>query len=466
MSQSNGSPTIELDSIKIYNSIVPLDKVTNRDRGVERTSMIDVSNLVEEITIRESVTSNFVTGMLLMNDSTNVLQNLPVIGGEIVKMRYNSIGDDNKIDLYMRVSKVSNVIIEQQKATYIIHLISEYGYQNYFTRISKAFTGNAIEIASKIYTDHLNVPEIDKDLFVPNIDTVTGSMKFVCPQWNPAQAINWIASKGISVINGRRQDANLMFFETLNTGFNFLSADMLFNPETNKPITDVLAEITDQRPDAMGKGLHLNVANIPLKTNGNYGEAVHPTSPKQNLQTIQDMTFDDRADIIRDLRSGLLGAESITHDIFSKEIIRSRHNYMEDYYDYTHAGQHPRYANEDLVRANGRLFITPRQSSNFDGARNLYSDSYFMSRRMFTARLSDIQLSNLQVGGHAIYAPGRLVEVNVPNVGKGEYDQRKDKYYSGYYFIKDIQHTFSPTIQNQYSHQVNMNVVKDGIEEY
>jgi hypothetical protein len=312
----------------------------------------------------------------------------------------------------------------------------------------------------------MNIPEYERDLFVPNIDTVTGSLKFVCPQWSPAQAINWVASKGISVINGKKRDANLMFFETINAGFNFLSADMLFNPETNIPVTDKLAQMKDQRPDAMSKGLHMNVANIPLKTNGNYGEAVHPNAPKQNLQTIQDMTFDDRGDIMRDLRMGLLGAESITHDIFTKEIIKQRHNYLEDYYDYTHAGKHPRYANEELVNANGKLFVTSRQSKNFGEARNLYSDSYFMSRQIFSLRLSDSQISNLQVGGHAIYAPGRLVEVNVPNIGKTDVSKNKDKYYSGYYFIKDIQHTFTPTIQNQYSHSVNMNVVKDGIENY
>lgn len=466
MSQSSGSPSIELDNIKIYNSVVPLRQVVERDSGVERNSMIDISNLVEEFTLRESVTSNFVTGDLLINDSTNVLQNLPVIGGEIVRIRYNSVGDDNKINLYFRVAKVSNVIMEQNKATYIIHLISEYGYRNYQTRISKAFTGNAVEIASKIFTDHMNIPEYERDLFVPSIDQVTGSMKFVCPQWTPAQAINWVASKGISVINGRRSDANLMFFETINAGFNFLSADMLFNPETNPPVTDRLAQIQDQRPDAMSPGLHLNTANIPLKTNGNYGEAVHPTAPKQNLQTIQDMTFDDRNDIIGDIRQGLIGAESITHDIFTKQIIRKQHNYLEDYYEYTHAGQHPRYANEELTNSNGRLFVTSRQSNNYGAARNLYSDSYFMSRQLFSQRLNDIQLSNLQVGGHAIYAPGRLVEVNIPDYARTEVTRNRDKYYSGYYFIKDIQHTFTPTIQNQFSHMINMNVVKDGIEEY
>jgi hypothetical protein len=466
MAQSNGSPTIELGSIKVYNSVVPLEKVITRDKSVAQSSMIDISNLVEEITLRESVTSNFVTGMLLMNDSINVLENLPLIGGEIVHMKYNSMGDDNKIDLYMRVAKVSNVVMEQKKATYIVHLISEYGYQNYFNRISKSFSGNAIEIASKIFTDHMVLKDYERDLYVPSIDTVAGSMKFVTPQWSPAQAINWIASKGISVVNGRRQDANLMFFETINAGFNLLSADMLFNPETNKPITDKLAEIRGDRPDVQGKGLHLNVANIPVKTNGNTGDVVHPIAPKQNLQSIHDFTFDDRNDIINDLRNGLLGAETITHDIFSKQIVTNKHNYLDDYYQYTHAGQHPKYANPELANTSGRLFVSPKQSGNFDASRNVYSDSYFMSRRIFSQRLSDIQISNLQVGGHTIYAPGRLVQVNVPYYGKTEATRDYDKYYSGYYFIKDIQHTFSPTVQDQWSHQVNMNVVKDGIEKY
>ena len=74
----------------------------------------------------------FITATVNVSDTNNMLTEMPIIGGEIVRVRFLPPGGDDtdERDLVFRIAKISNVTIVEKRQHFNFHLFSYAGFKN------------------------------------------------------------------------------------------------------------------------------------------------------------------------------------------------------------------------------------------------------------------------------------------------------------------------------------------------
>ena len=83
-------------------------------------------NIYSSFVIYDSILKPFQTGEIIINDSNDLMPNYPILGN-LVHIRYNTPDGpkDTEIDLYFRVVKIKNIIINERKQSFTLQLVSK-----------------------------------------------------------------------------------------------------------------------------------------------------------------------------------------------------------------------------------------------------------------------------------------------------------------------------------------------------
>ena len=462
MSTANqkGGGEVHLTSLDLFKNTV----TTIADSKKDNRDFIDLLNIYSSFVIYDSILKPFQTGEIIINDSNDLIPNYPILGGNLVHVRYNTPDGpkDTEVDLYFRVVKIKNIIINERKQSFTLQLVSEAGWQNMYTSLSTAFTGSPNDIVNQVYANYLHNKDTNKKM---NTEFAAGSLKIVAPRWKPSQVIKWVQDKSL---DGDKDNSGFFFYET-NRGFNFLSLSTLMNKEKNLIITDVMGEITSDRKDGKTpKGYLFKIPGVPV-----YGSDGKPQSGmvgSETTQNVDDFRIDNRQRIGEDVIDGYLANKHITHDIFHKSYSTQTFNYFDDFDKYQRLAKEPHYYNSgDTIDSNIKVNFSPRQTKihsnikNQPGSRTLYADDYALSRRQSMKQMNDAVIANFEAPGHPIIEAGHLLEFNYPAIRKVEdATDVYEKKYSGLYLIRDVIHMFKPVANTTTTYKVDMNIVKDG----
>ena len=452
-----GGGEVIVSALHLYNN----DVKTVTDAKTS-DKFLDILSIYSVMNINESILTPFQTGSITINDSNDMIPDYPIAGGNILHLVYN-VQDgpaETEIDVWFRVVNIKNVVINERKQGYTLQLISEEGWKNMHTILSSAFTGEPSEIITKIFSENLSTS--GKKLAV---DTSVGALKFVCPMWRPAQAIKWVTGKALSP---NKDLPGFFFYETMR-GFRFLSTDTLLNKEKNLIITDVMAEVSSERPGGnVKKGYLYKIPGIPIT--GSDGNPTSGMVGQESAQNVDDFRVLERQSIGKDIIDGYLATKHITHDLFNKSVTVREFNYFNDWNKLQRLGDGPHYVvpNEPLD-TNMSIIFTPKHERMFTdrrgslGDRTIYADDYALLRKYVMKQINDEVINNFEVPGQTIIEAGRLLEFNYPSIRKIEdaLDAYQPKY-SGIYLIRDVVHTFRPVANTTTSYKVDMNIVKDG----
>ena len=161
---------------------------------------IDLTELVININIYESLFSHAISGSILIGDTNNLAVNLPIIGQEYLMVKLNTPsleGDKESIDFTENVFVIYK--IKQREADGNMQVLelqftTPEMLKNNRVRVSKSYTETIDNIAEDILT---NTKYIDskKDLF---IEPTVGIRRMVIPNLNPYHALKNMAIESIS----------------------------------------------------------------------------------------------------------------------------------------------------------------------------------------------------------------------------------------------------------------------------
>jgi len=200
-------------------------------------------NLVDGISVFENIESAGITGYLDITDHVNLLQAGPLVGEELLQLKFSTAGtatanlEDFSIDFTenpLYVFSIQEVSIKSDNTIqYRIHFCSPEMIKDKRVRISKAYQGNVSDIVENILTTEIGT---NKTL---NIEPTLGVQHYISPNLHPYAFIQdlagdveakalvgsaWtptIASKSLAseqVFKGFRND--FMFYESCS-GLNF-----------------------------------------------------------------------------------------------------------------------------------------------------------------------------------------------------------------------------------------------------
>lgn len=422
--------------------------------------VVELNDFLVELNLYEDLFSSHMYGDMLISDSRNLIEMMPIVGEEFLNIEFftPTFEDDKQIiKKSFRVFKLSNrnIVRDNNTQTYILHFASAELFFDTLLPLYKSFEGKISTVAKDIYFDYLannRNYEITQDRSIKVegdatpfviMDETENSVKFVSPGWSPFKCINWLASKSIPK-NGKGM--NYLFFET-NKAFYFGSLEHLFrDAEENKNVIGVYS----YSPNNLKQGKSRDIL--------------------KEFFTISDLQMVDTTDHIKNYTNGYLANRLITLDVYNKIYKRIDYDYVEDYKNNYHTSGKGSSAIPIFTENGPRNFsssvsfypVNPKLYNNFPGNINEKMELIYGRRKSSLLGVSNIKM-NITVPGRSDVEVGNIIYIKFPGIGPvSEEDKNKDNIdlnYSGYYLITAIHHRVTSQ-----EHVMIMEVVKDSLK--
>jgi len=202
---------------------------------------VDIQKLVVELNIYEGIEKNSITGTMVIADSINLINNLPIQGTERVSFKLATPGAhevDHIVDCSeatghpMHIYKLTDKRqINESTVAYTLHFCSRELVRNTRTRVSEAFSGTYEQMVAKVLQDP-DYLDSRKTLFYHK---TRNQDKIVVPNFRPYGAIELMQQRALA---DDSKSAGYFFYQTTK-GFHFRSwesmcADVRGNPRTPK----------------------------------------------------------------------------------------------------------------------------------------------------------------------------------------------------------------------------------------
>ena len=416
---------------------------------VTETHQIDLTYLMSELNIHEDMYSKCISGTIVFTDSLNLISNLPLMEGDLIKGHfvrketdpYVLDYDPEDLKFVFEIVKINmQEKTKQDQQVISVSFVSSTWTDNLAGRVSKSYSQMPYsDMVKDIYNKWLTRGGLRGELPVKPINTNLSdrSWNIVIPNLKPYDAITFLSRRSFT-----GDAANFLFWEDRDA-FNYKSFSELFNsPVVAEYSTASGEEIADTqgepKPEFL-KNQYLNI--ISMKRMGYH-------------------------DISSAALSGMISNRLIRHDIFNKRVVDhhpsgdSASNYsLESQYDYgTEFGKLPHtdnqvqliraYTNDKMASNEGAIIsICPDHAWQWDDQESFRPDQWVRQRRGQIAQLNFVKMQ-ITTPGNLTRKVGDKILINVWSPEwklKDPSDERpkKDSRFAGHYIITALRRKFT-----------------------
>ena len=416
------------------------------------TEGYEIKQMVNTFSYVESVTSPFVAATMTVADSAGLLADLPIQGGETVKITVQTSSKDEPEEYVMQVWKVGNRFAKNQTQAYTLGLISVEALNNECVRLIKRLEGKPEEIIAKILNENLNT---DNDVIV-KLNVMTSPTQFAVKMLpTNRRSFDVISSLCVKSVksgsggsagsksksdSGRDKisgSAGYFFWEN-KRGYNFFAVD------------DLLSE---------------NEEN----TWGPYVEKpANQSDGADDRLTISQATFSSEVDIMTSMRKGKYSSLIVFFNHSTGQYSEYDYSLQDAYEDMKHLGAQNtpsliKFGDKSISDYPTRIISTLLDHESWynepgiasyeeeDGAEkpSEYCDfhKHFASQSMMRYELLKTQMATIVVPGNSEICAGD--KINIKLINKAPAERTKDETYdpesSGIYLIEEVTHTYNST---------------------
>ena len=418
----------------------------------EITNLLTDFQLVE-INIFEDIFKSSITGNVIVADTRNIIETIPLMGQERLALKIVTPSFSAKKDIidfsenHFFIYKITGrQELSSGAQTYQLQFISPEAISNSRKRVSKSYykqKSNISEIVFDLLAEDKHGIQTSKDVF---IEETVGNRAIVLTNSNPYTTINKLLKEAVS----KKGSPHYVFFENKN-GIHFKTLQSIYEQ-------DISAEY-----HSGDKGF-----------DEEYTSEDDSGKIAQSLKRILEYSLKSRQDIIVNSTSGVFGGRVIEHNIYSKKFnVKTFNRFSEDAntnsriddnvpYSVNVFGKMDEALNDEIT--NSKIHFIPSSRDKDDNDANfelngtptrLYET--LLDRQSRFVELFDGISITMTVHGVTNVTVGDMIRVSLPAVG-GE--GIEDEIYSGLYMIKKLRHTFD---QGTRTHAMSMEVVKDGL---
>lgn len=427
----------------------------------------DIQSMMIELNIFEDIFSNTMYGNIQISDGLNLIEKLPIIGEEYIRINVNTPGFDSTdiIQKTFRVYSIANrsIVKDDRMQQYVLNFVSSEAFLDTLKPISKTFYGRADKVIETIFKDYLLMPrnvfgndnntnskysnEYSDVIF---LDETKNNIAFNSPRWTPFKCINWICSRSIPKTS---DGCNLLFFET-NKYFVFGSVEKLID---NQIKNGAIAEHYIHSPSNIRGGNQRD-------KNFNY--------KKQNIakeyRIVESFTIENNFDVLQNLQNGYYASKLYKFDVINKDYQWFDFDYVQEYNSYNHlettSGNTggPFFTNQTARTPDSKIMFYPSHPELYTDVSSNANDIIEKTLQNRISLLNDLNNYKLHVvvPGRTDIEVGNVVRFDFPAVGpKDELtttDQSVDKYLGGFYLITAIRHKITYN-----KHNMLMELIKD-----
>lgn len=424
-STTTGSQNLTPDSFRLYSV-----KLTNYAR-----EEIDISELIQEFTIEESMFLMSCVFEFTIADAVNLIDKFKITGNEtievVMRKRNKEGGSEEEVKKTLYLAKISQFARPSPNAqAYKLKAISEQAYISKSKRVSRSFTGKATDTIQNIFNNSLN-----GQLQVEDGDS-QGKMTIVVPNYTVFDSIGWLLQKAVKT-NG----SPFFVYETAKDG-------MFLNSYEN---------IIEGEP--YDKYLHAYTFN-----NKTYSEEDF----KQRRVRIQSISSDLGFSTFSGFAEGAYTARTHKLDYSQKKYETKDFNVFKD--DVPSIDSSPildsRFSigeeNADTLKNPKNFYMNLNtysyKDANVENLYESYSDQ-IAKRNSILVNLN--QLSHtITLRGDFNLQPGKVIEIDLPKATdpKAGEDGSRDDLLSGKYIIVGTKHRFDKD-----GYKVDLKLKKDSV---
>jgi len=413
-----------------------------------KNPVIDISQEVLEINIYEDIERGGIVGNMLIVDTHSLVTVLPIVGQEKISIKIKTPGfnEENSIidftDDHMFVVTKLALRSELSKGaqTYQLDFSSPELLTNNRITISKSYTDNISAMVEDILTNERYIGTTKK-LFT---EPTQGVRKIIIPNTQPFNFIQRLASQAIS---SKSQSPHYLFYEDAD-GFHFRTLQDLY-----------------EQPSL---GMFHHGENIAKDTTN--------FEPKPqilvDLKRILQYELHNGNDMFINGRSGMLASTNIAHDIYSKNYVKTKYDYFDEFETNKRISNtsNPKYSEDGKLEKyfTARTFVHPISTTggndaNYSGniAANKRDETFFADR---VSRILEMQKGisiTMTISGNTAMRVGKTLSIDLPVVGVDHDETKIDKYLSGSFLVQKLRHQFIKTTK---THLVHMQITKDCVE--
>ena len=400
---------------------------------------VDIQKLVVELNIYEGIEKNSVTGTMVIADSVNLINNLPIQGTERVSFKLATPGAhqvDHIVDCSeetghpMHIYKLTDKRqINESTVAYTLHFCSREMMRNYRTKVSEAFSGTYEQMVAKVLQDP-DYLDSRKTLFYQK---TRDQDKIVVPNFRPFGAIELMQQRALA---DDSKSAGYYFYQTTK-GFHFRSFESMCVDVRGNPRT----------PKQTFKYMPMNV-----DTAGDKASKI-----AEDYKSVEQYKFiNNFHDVLDNQAAGTYAHRVITHNLYDKSYKKSDFHYH-NYYDQTkHAdGPNPAIVDtpvdfddksvSDYPESRVTVMATTQFAHNedtgsygIDVASDGITDASRVSQQMQVASGTRLKLT---IKGQSYLEPGDIIEFEYYAVERKQKEEMKlDPQYAGRYIITKIRH--------------------------
>ena len=414
MEKINGAGDIEIKQIDL----------------VGKYSTTSLVGLYTEVQIFEDIFSPFITGTITITESFDLINKLPLIGEEFLILDLTTPGFEKRIKGRFYVFKCSEkVAIRDKLSGYTLSFISIDAVNDLNIRLNNAWSGFCSDIAFRLIAKDKAGVQTEKPI---NIEDTINGIKFVCNNWSPVKAINYVAEKSVN----KDGISSYLFFENRD-GFNFVSLHTLYQGNT---IQDFIFDNYE-------------------RTETNVGDTIRDA--EQDYRRIITMSMPSGFDFIDRLSKGMFTSNLTSYDMVTKRFKRQYFSYLEEFNKIPHLNKFPLNSTEVVSAPDSLVYNKIKHTAMHNGFDDVSNSDKFLFRLSALANTQGFKL-RVETLGRTDYTVGKVISLKTFRLESvnDKSNDLVDPTYTGKYLISAVKHNIGGN-----THTCTLELIKDSLSE-
>jgi hypothetical protein len=373
---------------------------------------VDLREIMQELNIFEDLYANVMTGNLLIQDTQNLINRLPIVGAEYLSVTFIKPSTTWQLKKTFRVHRITNRSkVTAASETYMLHFCSEELILSQSIKVSNSYKDMTVaNIIRDIAYNYLQISS--EKLPQSELTPTTGDFSVVVPFWSPFYAINWLARMASTA---RSTSCSFMFFED-SLGFHFNSIENL----------------SQQAPLQAINFMPMNFAGATRE------KSKDKTDMQQRLEAAESYELVSAPDTIDLFNTGVYSSKLMTVNVLDQAIRSHEQDGLGFFNDTRHANDFS-YLQDAKDRTH--KYPTRHHEAYYRVAVDqLKVETWLLQRNAYIAGMHGYRVK-VAMPGNMLLRVGQVVTLNLPVASVGFKEGKPmDELLSGNYLITSIRH--------------------------
>ncbi len=397
------------------------DVTINSIELIAGSTKLDIRNQISVIEFFEDIFSPFITGKVVINDTQDLINRMPLIGQEILQVDIETPelpGGKLKGSFYIN-KMTERIAIGDTKLAYVLHFINTDAVKDKNNSLEAAKKGFCSNIIQDIVKEDANGLQSTKNLrMTPSMN----GTRFICNKWSPIRAIDYVTERAMN----EKGVADYLFFENRD-GYNFMGLSELYEQESIQDFID-----DNESPDGSD-------------TDKSYKKVA-------KLFMIEGFNFFER------LNQGMFVNKLSNYDLTTKTYTTEIYNGQAMFNQLPHLNKYSLATPDVIANKDASSFFLHTHENMHKGFGDTSVEGTIQQRSAQMAQARAFVL-NIEVPGRFDYTAGRVINLTTFRREATDKDtDMLDPMFSGNYLISSIGHSITSE-----KHTCSMEIFKDSM---